>query len=201
MPGRRDVRRPCRSRSRTRRSPAASSPSRARGSDGRRSCGRRCAPCRRAGWGCGSCCTSRGRRSRRPPSTRPTPPAWSSTRSAGRPVTAQWEEVVPVEQDVDPHLLERRRGPPDLGPRRVLRGDLDADAGRARIAHARRGIEVCRDLDVVRRAHRVTTWPLPTTTIPVSVTWKPRARSCSWSMPIWQPSGTTTFLSMIARRI
>ena len=46
-----------RTRSRTRRSPSRTSRSRCRGSAGRRSCCPRCAPCRRAVPGCGSCCS------------------------------------------------------------------------------------------------------------------------------------------------
>lgn len=47
--------------------------------------------------------------------------------------------------------------------------------------------------------HRVTRIPFGTTVTPPSVTVKPRARSCSWSMPTWAPSSTITFLSRIAR--
>src|SRR4051812_42046039 len=42
--------------------------------------------------------------------------------------------------------------------------------------------------------------PLPTTVMPDAVTWKPRERSSSGSMPIRAPSATITFLSRIARR-
>lgn len=42
---------------------------------------------------------------------------------------------------------------------------------------------------------------LPITTIPFSVTVKPRRRSSSWSKPISIPDGIVTPLSIIARRI
>ena len=46
---------------------------------------------------------------------------------------------------------------------------------------------------------RETVTPLPTTVIPPSETAKPRASSASGSTPTFAPSGTTTFLSKIAR--
>src|SRR6516162_10466008 len=52
-----------------------------------------------------------------------------------------------------------------------------------------------------RRGHLGTSWPLPTTVIPPSDTTNPRALSCSLSTPTSAPSGTSTFLSMIASRI
>src|SRR3954454_11148140 len=51
-----------------------------------------------------------------------------------------------------------------------------------------------------RRRQEGTFIPLPTTVMPESVTWKPRERSSSGSIPIRAPSATTTFLSRIARR-
>ena len=46
----------------------------------------------------------------------------------------------------------------------------------------------------------MTSWPFPSTVTPPSLTVKPRSRSATGSTPIENPSGTITFLSMIALR-
>jgi hypothetical protein len=70
--------------------------------------------------------------------------------------------VVPGEHDVDAELLRVGTGLPQLGVGGVLGLQLHPDA------HRRVGAR-----------HGVTTWPLPTTVMPDSVTEKPRASSCS----------------------
>ena len=88
------------------------------------------------------------------------------------PVAVQRVEVVPGEGDVDADRLGLGAGPADVRVGRVLRLDLHAHP------------------DGTSRAQRLTSWPLATTVKPDSVTWKPRARSCSRSTPIVVFSGT-----------
>src|SRR5699024_9859167 len=71
--------------------------------------------------------------------------------------------------------------------------------GRTRVRHPRPA--GAGDCGAPGRPHLWITVPLPTTTRPLSVTVKPRARSSSWSTPILTPAGTATSLSMIARWI
>src|SRR5664280_28416 len=94
-------------------------------------------------------------------------------------------EMIPVEDDVGPQLLGLGAGAPDVVVRRVLGLQLHAHSGWTRVW--------C--------VHGSTTWLLPTTVMPDSVTVKPRARSSSRFTPILAPSGTMTFLSMMARWI
>src|SRR6201999_1481830 len=76
---------------------------------------------------------------------------------------------------------------------------LDVDAGPS--VHLRRVLpRQQRYLNLIA-GHGGTTWPLPTTVMPPAETTNPRARSCSLSTPTLAPSGTTTFLSMIASLI
>ena len=93
--------------------------------------------------------------------------------------------LVLVEDDVSAQLLGLRAGAPDFGVPRVLRLQLHAHFGAT----------------WAWRLQGRTSWLLPTTVMPDSVTVKPRARSSSWLTPILTPSGTMTFLSMMARWI
>ena len=87
-------------------------------------------------------------------------------------VAVQGKEVVPGEEHVGADLLGLRAGTADRGVVRVLRLELHPDA------------------DGPVTGQGVTSWPLATTVRPDSVTWNPRARSCSRSTPMVVSSGT-----------
>lgn len=80
--------------------------------------------------------------------------------------------MVPGEDDVDTGLLGLGAGAAQIGVLRVLRLELDADP------------------DGTLRGQGLTSWPLATMVSPDSVTWKPRAASCSGSTPMLVFSGT-----------
>ena len=121
--------RACRTRSRTRRSRARTSPSRGRGSAGRPRCGRPCAPCRPAGWGCGRSCSSRARRSGCARWPRPSPPSRRpalEVRAVG--IAEERVEVVPGEERVGAGVVCPQPGVAHLPVGAVLRRDAHADA-------------------------------------------------------------------------
>src|ERR1700735_968363 len=103
-----------------------------------------------------------------------------------------------------PRPVRDRPGP--VGPLAV-HGQVDKAGRRQRpgqVLHVHPGpaVDVRRVLAGQQRdLHPFTTCPLPTTVMPPGETAKPRARSCSLSTPILAPSGTMTFLSMIASLI
>src|ERR1700676_4615760 len=87
----------------------------------------------------------------------------------------------------------------------AVHGELDKrfqGPGQVLHVHAGPAIDLWRVLSRQQcDLHTVTSCPLPITVIPPGETTYPRARSCSLSTPTFAPSGTTTFLSMIASRI